>query len=35
MSASAAREKGNSDADMLEMRVEIGREMAFVQSCSP
>ena len=32
MSATAAREKGNGDADMPEMRVEIGREMAFVHS---
>ena len=35
MSASEAREKGNSDADMPEMRVEIGREVAFAHSCIP
>ena len=35
MSASAAREKGNSDADMLEMRVGIGREVDFFHSSRP
>ena len=35
MSASVAREKGSADVDMPEMRVEIGREVAFVHSCSP
>ena len=35
MSASAAREKGNGDADMPEMKVEIGREVEFVPSTQP
>ena len=35
MNASAAREKGNGDADMPEMKVEIGREVASVPSRSP
>ena len=35
MSASEAREKGNSDADMPEMRVEIGREVDFFHSSRP